>query len=93
MALYKSSIASLIVMGASGTIKFNKGEYSTTDKKEIADIESTPSFEYGEIVKVEEAKAEKVKETKETPVKEPVEPTEPTEPAKVEPPKAVEPKE
>lgn len=90
MALYKSSIASLIVMGASGTIKFNKGEYSTTDKKEIADIESTPSFEYGEIVKVVEEKSEKVKEPVAEKVKEPVEPTEP---AKVEPPKAVEPKE
>lgn len=90
MALYKSSIASLIVMGASGTIKFNKGEYSTTDKKEIADIESTPSFKYGEIVKVVEEKAEKVKEPVAEKVKEPVEPTEP---AKVEPPKAVEPKE
>lgn len=90
MALYKSSIASLIVMGASGTIKFNKGEYSTTDKKEIADIESTPSFEYGEIVKVVEEKAEKVKEPVAEKAKEPVKPTEP---AKVEPPKAVEPKE
>ena len=67
MAKFTSTIPSLIVMGASGTIRFNKGEYETSDKKEISDIESTPSFEYGEIVRVEEEKPAKAEKPKDEP--------------------------
>lgn len=64
MAKFISEIPSLIVMGASGTIKFSKGEFETDDKKQIADIESTPSFEYGDIKRVDEKPEKKEKEPK-----------------------------
>lgn len=67
MTKFTSTIPNLIVMGASGTIRFNKGEYQTSNKKEISDIENTPSFEYGEIVRVEDEKPEKVEKPKDEP--------------------------
>ena len=67
MAKFTSTIPSLIVMGASGTIRFNKGEYETSNKKEISDIENTPSFGYGEIVRVKEEKSEKAENPKDEP--------------------------
>lgn len=67
MAKFTSTIPSLIVMGASGTIRFNKGEYQTSNKAEIKDIESTPSFQYGEIVRVEEEAPAKTEKSKDEP--------------------------